>query len=520
MAAAAWLAGLMAITFIGVFSKESAVCIVGVIVLYEFVPPESVNDNSRPAGISAGASYRLPRDHASDRRDAVPAIQGIGRVSARGIPFTDNPIVRAQFLDRPSDRVQSDRALSLAQRMAREAFRRLFIFGDSSGARHAQRLGLMDRRPRGDRPLAFAWRWNRIAFFFACFAAITFFPMSNLAFPIGTIMAERFLYLPAIGVMACLVLAIYSIAARFGAKRLAPVAICVIVACFAVRTWARNADWQDESSIVTAGLNVSPDSYKLHKQMAALLFGAERTPANIERGKQEAEKSIALLDSLPDVQNTAEPFCLAAGYDFMEAEIQGGASGGSRDLSPAGIAAYQKGIALIERCAAIDRTVHAAYLAKLKPGMLAPEGDPQPYLMLSAAYLRLNDLDKAVAAVRDALHLYPRSAAGYLQVANVFMQKNLTDDAATALTEGLLLTSGTGLAQAFASISRDAPNSSHCEVIQTASGEMIDPQCAPFRQRVCALAPAVLKARMEVGRPDLAESQRLEFQQKYACSGL
>jgi hypothetical protein len=74
-----------------------------------------------------------------------------------------------------------------------------------------------------------------------------------------------------------------------------------------------------------------------------------------------------------------------------------------------------------------------------------------------------------------------------------------------------------GLAQAFASISRDAPDSAHCEVTQTPTGETIDPQCAPFRQRVCQLAPGVLKVRIAVGRPDLAEAQRREFQRKYAC---
>ena len=36
-------------------------------------------------------------------------------------------------------------------------------------------------------------------------AAATFLPMSNLLFPIGTIMAERFLYLPAIAAAAAVV---------------------------------------------------------------------------------------------------------------------------------------------------------------------------------------------------------------------------------------------------------------------------------------------------------------------------
>ncbi len=53
------------------------------------------------------------------------------------------------------------------------------------------------------------YRWNRIAFFFASFAALTILPTANLLFPIGAIMAERFLYLPLVGLVGCFVLAIY-----------------------------------------------------------------------------------------------------------------------------------------------------------------------------------------------------------------------------------------------------------------------------------------------------------------------
>ena len=158
-----------------------------------------------------------------------------------------------------------------------------------------------------------------------------------------------------------------------------------------------------------------------------------------------------------------------------------------------------------------------AYLAKLKSGISAPEGDPQPYLMLSAAFLRLNELDQAVAAVSEALRLYTRSESGYLQAANVFMRKNLSEDAANALAEGLMLTSGAGLAQAFATLYRGGPDASQCDVIQTPTGEAIDPHCAPFRRRVCAIYPDVLKVRMETGRSDLVEQERVEFEQKYGC---
>src|ERR1035437_10719901 len=46
------------------------------------------------------------------------------------------------------------------------------------------------------------WRGNRLALYLAGAAVLVFLPTSNLLFPIGTIMAERFLYLPAIAFAA------------------------------------------------------------------------------------------------------------------------------------------------------------------------------------------------------------------------------------------------------------------------------------------------------------------------------
>src|SRR5581483_10547483 len=94
---------------------------------------------------------------------------------------------------------------------------------------------------------AFVWafRRNRPLFFLLAVAGLSLLPVSNLLFPIGTIMAERFLYLPAIAAAACAVAGLFWLANRISRPRLAiVVAGCLILLC-ASRTWRRNADWQD-----------------------------------------------------------------------------------------------------------------------------------------------------------------------------------------------------------------------------------------------------------------------------------
>lgn len=525
---AAWLAGLMAITFVGVFSKESAVCIAAVIVLCELVRPGYGSPSAGDHAVSEErGGVRISALFWGCAATAVPIgvmLYQRSKVLAASLPaefpFTDNPIVGASFwIGR----------LTALKVIARYLW--LVVWPAKLSSDYSYPEIPLVRGTIGDwiycavvlagiGLAGYIYQRNRTAFFLLCFAGATFFPMSNLALPIGTIMAERFMYLPSIGLIACFVVAIYWACARFHVGRFAPAVVGLMIVCFAIRTWGRNADWLDEVSIVTASLDASPNSYKLHRQMAALLYGEERTPGNIVRGLEEAEKSVALIDTLPDVQSTAEPFCLAGAYDFVQGELLSRPSGDAAVASSRASAEFRQGIARVERCAAIDKAVHNAYNAKLAishPGMSAPEGDPQPYLMLSSVYVRLNDPDKAVVAAREALRLHPRSPAGYLQVANVFMRKNLTDDAASALTEGTLLTSASGLAEALATLYRDGPDSGNCKVIQTESGQTMNPQCTPFRQRVCAIAADVLKVRIEMSRRDLAEQQRLEFVQHDGC---
>ena len=89
-----------------------------------------------------------------------------------------------------------------------------------------------------------------IGFFFAALA-----PTSNLFLLIGAIMAERFLYLPLIGLAGCLVMAIFAASRRLApgkSQTVAAVVVAAIALAFAARTFARNFDWFDEQTLWAA----------------------------------------------------------------------------------------------------------------------------------------------------------------------------------------------------------------------------------------------------------------------------
>jgi protein O-mannosyl-transferase len=93
------------------------------------------------------------------------------------------------------------------------------------------------------------------------FAAAAFLLVSNLPFPIGTLFAERLLYLPAAGLCA----AAGSVVALAATKRprLARTVALILLALCCAGTVRRNRDWRDDFSLFRSAVRVSDRSAKV-----------------------------------------------------------------------------------------------------------------------------------------------------------------------------------------------------------------------------------------------------------------
>ena len=94
---------------------------------------------------------------------------------------------------------------------------------------------------------------------------------TNLLFPIGTIKGERLLYVPSVG---WVLLAAYAFERMLNIRRyraLAAGALVLIVTTFAVRTWMRNYDWRDDPTLFAITSRNSPDSAKAHYNFGVAL---------------------------------------------------------------------------------------------------------------------------------------------------------------------------------------------------------------------------------------------------------
>src|SRR5262249_12879178 len=122
--------------------------------------------------------------------------------------------------------------------------------------------------------VALAWTWRKsqpAASFFIAFFFVVIAPTANIAMLIGSIKAERFVYVGSIGLAGCLVTALGALRGKIPQKATAAaiVAVCLLLAA---RTYARNADWQTEQSLWASAVAVCPDGARPHNNLGNALM--------------------------------------------------------------------------------------------------------------------------------------------------------------------------------------------------------------------------------------------------------
>jgi hypothetical protein len=151
------------------------------------------------------------------------------------------------------------------------------------------------------------YRRNKTMFFAAWFAFLTILPVSNLLFSIDTIMAERFLYLPAFCASLLITMALFALARRTKTRSWAPMAAALTIVClFGIAAWIRNNDWQDDLAFWTAAVRTSPDSFRAHNMLAEELL----KPGHKDYGAalKQDEIALAILKGLPPALDSSATY--------------------------------------------------------------------------------------------------------------------------------------------------------------------------------------------------------------------
>jgi tetratricopeptide (TPR) repeat protein len=492
---AAWLAGLAASAAVAVFSKESGVAVVAAMLCYDAAFGRSEPWRGRLAGYAAVAApfavFFFLRGRMLDRIATAP------------VPFVDNPLVGAPPIAAALTAIHViGKYLWLflwpARLSSDYSYNQIPVFGESSGWGDAAAL-LALAVCLGAAYAAFrAWRSGRklacfaIAFFFAALA-----PTANLLIIVGSIMAERWMYVPAFGLALGVVMGLRALEGRLPgvSNRALMTAAGVVCLAWGARTYVRNFDWRDEQTLWSSAAEVSPGSYKAYSTLANLLATAPHP--SLDSAIRNAERSTAILDRLGDDENLSRPFAVEGMCYRLKGESLPGAA--AREVW------YRKALAATERARRIDR----AYVERFNRVNLALGKGPFQ-TGLGLLYLELGRAQRHLGQYQEALEslAYGRGVTPIAEFSEeesqVYRDLGDPDRPAVALLEGLMIDPRAPRLrdEIVEFYKQTAPLS--CALDTTGRKPMFNPQCPLVHGHLCLAGHNVALGYRNQGKPDQA----------------
>ncbi len=241
---------------------------------------------------------------------------------------------------------------------------------------------------------AFVWgtRRNPVLGLLAIFPLVALSLTANIVVPIGTIKAERLLYLPSVGCALLAGLALQSFGSRRDWVRVGVVALLAIG--FGARTWVRNRDWFDNLTLFRAAVSAEPQSAKAHHDLGLTLMNLNR----LDEANIHFRKALLLYEDYDDAA-----FSIARIY-----QIKG--------LDNGAIAWYRKTIALVpghpgankNLCGLLlRRNEYATSAAACRHGLRYAPADASLLKGLGASLVGLGDRARGVAVLQRSLALNP-----------------------------------------------------------------------------------------------------------------
>lgn len=344
---------------------------------------------------------------------------------------------------------------------------------------HLLLLGWALLHTRQKNPLAFG-----ILYYF-----LTFSIVSNLFFPIGTNMAERFMFMPSLGF--CIVLAglLYALGNSWSTANTNSgfskiyLALGFILVVFSGLTIKRNFAWKDNFTLFSKDIEVSKNSGKIHNDLAGELINKaiaikEAKEKEIEDLSVEAKKAalkatdqeradlisraIPLLTKALEIHplNNSAWLQMANAHHFL-GQLESNIPNVNLTYLNTALAAYD--LADYYKAAGMDTVINkfksicCMDIGKVmgqqfgdnntairffeKAQTLAPK-NAEVYLLLGTAHSMLQQYDKAIEYTHKSLELRPKDRDTKQNLAVAYQQYALADASKRALlplTEKLLL---------------------------------------------------------------------------------
>lgn len=495
MRKAVWLTAIGIAAAIGIFSKESAIVLVGVFAIYDFTFGRADSWRSRAPSYAAAA---LP---------SVIYLYVRYRVLANGPyqadSFFENPLLGAGFWTARMTAIKViGKYLGLliwpSQLSWDYGYNEIPLFAWSAGNWEDWKAVVALLVCGAAALVAIrSWRNQKPLFFGVTFFFVTISPASNLVILIGTIMGERLLYLPSVGFAIAVVFAVEKIWRRLLASQPAyryavSAGLGIVLIGFAIRTHVRNADWLDPQQFWLTAAEVAPNSYKANMSAAANTYLG--TQKDVIRSIRYADHALVILAPLPDSWKSPVAFH-DAGVLYRNLGDMA-ASPNTASKVPVGLDSafwYRKSLDALLRSEQIelawDERFRTQNAQRGIPGLTLRSS--KLYLDLGRTYLRLSDTPHAIEAFERGRSL--ESDPDLLEeLASTYRAAGDLHQAALALVEALAVDpERTALTPALVEL-YEKIDPQGCAVTRQSGTISLNPDCPLVHSDVCSASRNVL----------------------------
>ena len=144
---------------------------------------------------------------------------------------------------------------------------------------------------------------------------------SNILFPIGTNMNERFIYMPSIGFALVVAVLVYRMTGSWGKPKPAVlIAGGAVLLALGLKTFARNFAWKDNFTLFTTDIQTVPNSAKLRNATGGELITQSIRPENAARKNEMLQEAVQHLNEAVKIHpGYKNPYLLLGNaYNYLQ----------------------------------------------------------------------------------------------------------------------------------------------------------------------------------------------------------